>query len=170
VGKYIRKEPELVKKIHQEGHQVANHTENHPFLINFYSSKGLTREIVSCQEVIQSITGHRPRYFRQVCGLVNINLGLVLKELDLVLVGWQVSSRDLHNKTPEELVRRLKKNVRPGAIILFHDGGEPNPKTRDDSLSKALPEIIDFFRKEGFSFLTVEELHKLQTAGMHNPS
>lgn len=162
IGKYVKKEPELVRRIHQGGHQVANHTETHPFLINFHSTKGLKREIISCQEVIRSITGHRPGYFRQVCGLVNISLGPVLKELDLILVGWQLSSRDLHKKTPEELVSRIKKKIRPGAIVLFHDGGEPNPKKRDDSLSKALPEIIDHLREEGFSFLTVEELHKLQ--------
>ncbi len=164
VGKHCRKEPELVKMIHQEGHQIANHTENHPFLINFYSAKGLVREIISCQEAIHSIIGLWPRYFRQVCGMVNVNLGRVVKKLDLVLVGWQVSSRDMHKKTSEEIVRRLQKKIRPGAIVLFHDGGEPNPKIRDASLSRALPEIIDHLRERGFSFLTVEELHMLHKA------
>jgi len=161
VGKHVRKEPELLKRIHQEGHQVANHTENHPFLINFYSAKGLAKEILSCQEAIHSIIGLRPRYFRQVCGMVNINLGLIVKELDLILVGWQVSSRDMHKKTPEEIVRQIQRKIRPGAICLFHDGGIPRSMVPGDFLSKALPEIIDRLREKGFSFLTVKELHML---------
>lgn len=164
VGKNVRKEPELLRRIHQEGHQVANHTENHPFLINFYSGKRLLKEIISCQHAIHAIIGLRPRYFRQVCGMVNLNLGHVVKELDLILVGWQVSSRDMHKKTSEAIVRRIQRNVRPGSIVLFHDGGVPNSLVHADSLSKALPEIIDLLQERGFSFMTVEELHRLHRA------
>lgn len=160
IGKNVRSYPRIVEDLHSDGHQIGNHTDTHPFLINFYSTKALAREIVSCQKTIRSTVGITPRYFRQVCGMVNINLGLLVEKLDLILVGWQVRSRDLKVNKPEEIINRIQRRVRPGAIILFHDGGEPNPRV-NHSLIKALPEVIDILRERGYSFLTVEELHLL---------
>jgi peptidoglycan/xylan/chitin deacetylase (PgdA/CDA1 family) len=160
VGRNVEKYPELVIEIDRAGHQIANHTFNHPSLINFYSKKRLKKEMLKGQESIYSVIHKRPKFFRQVAGIVNIQLGKFVDNLGLVLVGWDVSPGDIRERRPDRIIKRVVGGVRNGSIILMHDGAEPWVAGREAIISETLPAIIEGIKNRGFGFATVEELYK----------
>jgi peptidoglycan/xylan/chitin deacetylase (PgdA/CDA1 family) len=158
-GKNVEKYPGLTERIHRSGHQIANHTYSHPLLISFYSRRRLKTELLRGEESISSSIGNKPRFFRQVAGVVNPQLGDVMGELDLVLVGWDVRLGDLREKKAQPMVGRAVARVRSGSILLLHDGSEPCVGGRDGLLQEALPLLIDGIRECGFEFATVADLY-----------
>jgi peptidoglycan/xylan/chitin deacetylase (PgdA/CDA1 family) len=124
VGARARAHPDLVKRCHAEGHLLANHSDRHSCLTNFYRAQGLRRELEACQATLEEITGERPRYYRPPVGLMNPSVQPVAQSLGLELVGWQVRSLDtVTSRSPAEVARRVLARIRPGGVILLHDGG-----------------------------------------------
>ena len=62
---------------------------------------------------------------------------------------WTVNTADYTGKTPAQILRRIERNLRCGAVILLHDGP---PET-----AEALPEIIDFIRRKGYRLVSLDE-------------
>lgn len=124
VGARARAHPELVRRCRVEGHLLANHSDRHSGLTNFLRGRGLRRELEACQAALEEITGERPRYYRPPVGLLNPSVQPVAHALGLELVGWQVRSLDtVVSRDPAAVARRVLARVRPGGIILLHDGG-----------------------------------------------
>ena len=73
-------------------------------------------------------------------------------------MNWDVIPRDWTNRGAETIVSRVIDNVKPGSVILMHDGDSPLNKGSRAQTVQALPEIIDKLRADGYSFLTIEEL------------
>lgn len=127
VGENVRREPELVRRCHNEGHLVENHSDRHAWYTNFLSKRAMTREVAACSAGIKAITGANPRYFRPPIGLSNPATGPAAAHSELIIVGWQVRGLDGRRSDPDAVVRRVLKQVKAGGIILLHDGGrDPN--------------------------------------------
>jgi peptidoglycan/xylan/chitin deacetylase (PgdA/CDA1 family) len=157
-GKNVERYPNIALHIKAEGHSVGNHTYSHPFLY-LRSRRFMADEIDRTQEVLWKVTGERSAIFRPPYGARWPGLVPVLRERGLQLVNWSDTGYDWKYNS-EEIVRSTLKRLKPGAIILLHDGLEvPRPRPVDQSATvQALPAIIDSASEAGFSFVTVSEL------------
>ena len=152
VGKRAEQHPELVRRALAEGHLVENHTWSHRSLFCFLTPGRLRAEIETCTEILQRISGRRPRYFRSPVGLRHALLRPYLRRAGLEYISWRIRSRDTLNVKSGTLTGRILNKVMPGDIVLLHDrraGGV-------DVLLGVLPRVIDELRARGFDFVRVD--------------
>jgi len=156
-GKNVERVPELIRRIHAEGHTLGNHTYSHPFLY-FLSRVRIAEEIDRTQEAIEKATGYLPKLFRPPYGVRWFGLLPVLRERQMRLVQWSDTGYDWKHGT-EATVRATVKDLGPGAVILLHDGHEARlpGEVEQSSTVKALPTIIDRVREAAFEFVPVSE-------------
>lgn len=156
-GKNVERLPAIVRRAMAEGHTLGNHTYSHLFLY-FRCRATMTAEIDRSQEVLERVTGQRPKLFRPPYGGRWFGLYPVLRERGMQLVLWSNSGYDWKNDM-DGIVRDTLKALRPGAVILLHDGLERRPPNEINQIStvRALPQIIDGVRKAGFTFVPIQE-------------
>ena len=125
VGKRVAAERELAARIVREGHLLENHSFAHSNATNFFTIPRLKAELARAQEAIQQVTGIAPKFFRPPMGLSNPNVFHAARALGLKVVGWTARGFDTQTCDPERVVKRLVRQLQPGAIILLHDGNIP---------------------------------------------
>lgn len=156
VGREIQLHPELARQEVAEGHVIGNHTWDHPVLKLLDEGHDIM-EIEKCEKEIEKICGRKTHFFRPPKGLWDGDTFLAAAELGYRMILWSVALEHHAAKTPEEMARRVLKKVRPGMIILAHDGEPCHPVNRSKTM-KALPLLVDGLLKEGYTFVTVPEL------------
>jgi peptidoglycan-N-acetylglucosamine deacetylase len=157
-GKNVERHPDVLRRIRAEGHSVGNHTYSHPFLC-LRARRRIGEEIDRTQEAVRKITGEPPSLFRPPYGVRWFGLRQVLRERGLRMVMWSDSGLDW-KQGAEAIASTALKNLRPGAILLLHDGhGVLPPEAVDRSATvRALPRIIDSaLGAGGFSFVSVKD-------------
>ncbi len=125
IGKKVDADPALANRILREGHLLENHTYEHSYATNFYSTAKLTTELTRTQQVIEKHSGTTPKYFRPPVGLSNPNTFHAAAALRLKVVGWNIRGLDTKLTDPVRIVQRIERGLKPGAIILLHDGNIP---------------------------------------------
>lgn len=159
VGKNVEDYPQIAQRIAQEGHNIGNHTYSHKSLIPL-SNKKTMWEIKEAEKVIEEATGIRTTLFRPPRGIYSKFSRKFLKDERYTIVLWTISAVDWAELTPNSILKNVIKKVEPGTIILLHDSGDLiTYKGGDRSATvKALPDIIDNLRSQGYEFVTVEQL------------
>jgi peptidoglycan/xylan/chitin deacetylase (PgdA/CDA1 family) len=152
VGARVLDNPDVAKRIVSEGHETGNHTFHHAWWTNFLLERALAMEIGCARDAILDTAGVAPRYFRPPMGLTNPHTRGALREAGLELVGWDVHSLD-RREEPDAVIERVASRVRPGSIILLHDGGVDANKAVE-----IVNGIVARLKQRGYSFLTVSEL------------
>jgi len=157
-GQNVERSPGILRRIQAEGHTIGNHSYSHPFPY-FRSRSFFAREIDLTQEVIERVTGKRPKFFRPPFGARWLGLQPVLSARGLRLVNWSDTGYDW-KLDAEGVARETLKTLGPGSIILLHDGRNTYPPQRVDRSStvKALPAILEGAAKAGFTFVGLDEL------------
>lgn len=114
----------LVHEIIARGHGVANHTYSHPqFSFWCASPRRAAAEIDRCTAVLREITGRTPIWFRAPVGMANPFVHIALRARGLRLVGWSDRGFDtIKGSAPAAIVRRIFRGLRPGGIVLLHEG------------------------------------------------
>jgi len=156
-GKRVEKNPDLMRRIAAEGHEIGNHTYSHLFLY-FKSRRRMAQEIDRTQECIEKVLGRRPTFFRPPYGARWFGLVPTLRERELNMVMWSATGYDWKKDTAGIVAAALKE-LRPGAILLLHDGLESNDPNRVDRSRtiEALPQIISQVRARGYTFVPLQE-------------
>jgi len=157
VGENIDKYPEVLKRIHKEGHEIGNHGNSHK-RIAFMKSQQIAKEILITEEKIHYLTNTRPTIFRVPYGLFGSNLPATTQLLNLEVIGWNVDSLDWKNPGVEIIIDNVIKDVTEGSIILMHDGSNEDKIPNHDQTLSALPQIIGNLQENGYSFVTTSEL------------
>ncbi len=119
-GKNAERNPELVRRIVAEGHTLGNHTYSH-LLICFKGRQRLAEEIDRAQETLESVAGYRPKVFRPPYGVRWFGLVPTLLERGMHLILWSAAGYDW-KKDATGIVEATLKGLKPGAVILLHDG------------------------------------------------
>jgi polysaccharide deacetylase family sporulation protein PdaB len=145
----------ITKRIHEEGHDIGNHTYWHPKLDTEKPDR-FHWELTKTQNVLQDILGFRPSLFRPPYGAFSEEMLKMASEMGYSTIAWSVDSVDWMQLSPEQIQKNVLSNVHPGAIILMHDGGNWDM----DLLGtvNALHEIIPRLKEDGIEFVTVSEL------------
>lgn len=162
-GLWAEKYPEVVKELSEDPlFEIGNHSYSHPafaypcFKLPPVNSKQKNEEIGQAQEVLKKIIGYYPHLFRFPGGCYEKSDLAITKKYGLTVVHWNVDSEDAFNASTQKIVENVKKEVKPGAIIVFHLNGNKNaPKT-----AEALPEVINYLKKQGYSFVKISDLLK----------
>lgn len=148
VGRKAARHPELVKAIVEAGHAVGLHSYAHDRLLSLRREKTVREDLRRGLEAIERITGTRPTLFRPPIGHTNPNIARVADALDLTVVGWSAAGRDgLAGAHADDVVARVRRDLRDGAIVLLHDA--PETGDREPAGVKALPAILKAIAAEG---------------------
>ncbi|MGW7432396.1 polysaccharide deacetylase family protein [Streptomyces sp. NPDC054861] len=147
--KHVDRYPEVVKRIADEGHEVANHTWTHRILTDLDADQ-VRDELSRTQNAIEKITGRKPTLMRPPQGRTDDTVSEVSRELGLAQILWSVTAKD-YATTDSALIRqRTVDGAKGDGIILLHD--------IYDGTVPAVPGIIDELKQRGFTFVTVPQL------------
>lgn len=150
IGKCVAEYPDIAKRIVNEGHEIANHSWNHPQLTKL-SPAAFDDEISQTSDAIEKATGIRPVTMRPPYGAINPTLTKRLnEEYGLSVILWSVDPQDWKIRKSDHVSSHIIKNTAPGAIILAHD---IHASTID-----AMPAALDTLQSKGYKFATVSEL------------
>ncbi|MEZ4674714.1 MAG: polysaccharide deacetylase family protein [Caldilineaceae bacterium] len=152
MGDPVTRYPEIVNHILDNGHELGNHSFTHDNMLA-HSASDIAAELIMTEKAVQDA---RPGattkpLFRAPFGAINSSIVRIAHEEGFQVVGWTVDSRDWNeNITAEQIYVQVTRSICPGAIVALHD---INPESQI-----ALPHIIDYLRRAGYSFATVSEL------------
>lgn len=122
VGSHSQAKPDLVRRIHAEGHEVGNHTWTHRPLTVGCCLPGA--QVARTEELLQRLAPGSRRVFRPPFGLIGARGGSALARWGLTPIYWSVVPGDWDPLTPEVIRRRVLAEVHPGAVVVLH-GGRP---------------------------------------------
>lgn len=123
VSERAQQRPDLVAAIRARGHDIGNHTATHPSSRFWCLGPGrASEEIGTAQQVLASLSGERPRWFRSVAGHTNPFVAPALTRHGLERVSWSARGFDAVSGDPDRVVKRVARDLRPGAIVLVHEG------------------------------------------------
>jgi peptidoglycan/xylan/chitin deacetylase (PgdA/CDA1 family) len=155
-GHHVRRLPKVSREIIEAGHEIGNHTDTHPALY-FRSPQYILDQLRRAQETIVGETGFTPHLFRAPYGARWFGLREAQQRTGLVGVMWTSLARDWVLPA-RDIIRRLEKAARPGAIICMHDGRvlkhNPDIQPTIDAVAELLPRWLE----EGYEIVTVSEL------------
>jgi len=149
VGEWVDKYPESVKALHDAGHEVMNHSDDHPHMTEL-SETQIMENVSACDDKIEAVTGVRPFLFRPPYGDYNDKVIRTLREMGHYPIQWDVDSLDWKESGVQDIVDRVLGKVQPGSIVLFHNAAKYTPQ--------ALPTVIEGLIREGYSFVPISEL------------
>ncbi|WP_406114853.1 polysaccharide deacetylase family protein [Kitasatospora purpeofusca] len=141
IGENAVEHPDLVREIAARGHHIANHTWTHPDLRHLSEVK-VREELERTSELLHRTTGKAPSWFRAPGGDWSPASLRVSAELGMRPMAWSVDPRDWARPGTVVITDRILKDVRPGAIVLNHDGGGDRSQTVA-ALKAYLPVLID---------------------------
>ncbi|WCR57896.1 polysaccharide deacetylase family protein [Wolbachia endosymbiont of Ctenocephalides felis wCfeJ] len=145
-----KKTSEVVRQIHETGHELGNHSWSHRKL-TLLASKEQLQELEKTNIAIKNATEQNIKWFRPPYGCHDDSLIENTDRLNMYSILWTVDSLDWQGDEPEILVERVVSNVHNGAIILFHDHDNKS------NTVEALPHIIRILKKSGYEFVTLSE-------------
>lgn len=142
--------PDLIVRMHREGHTVGTHTQNHTFKFHFGSPTYIQREIEDAVAVVAGILPASPTLFRPPQGLRTPFFSSGWQRTrGLTCVTWSVRGFDSFQTTAGAIVARVSKGLVPGAIVTLHDGtGLGGGTDREPTLS-ALTTLLSECKTRG---------------------
>lgn len=155
IGKNAVLYDDVFRKCVQKGHEIGNHTYSHKSAKNCVYEE-LKKEALHTNSIIEGITHKKTALFRPPTGFYNENCLRLSRELGFNTVLWNIDTRDWAHTPADKIVSNIKRNVKNGSIILFHDY-----VTYPSPTPCALSAIIPFLISRGYRFLTVSELIEL---------
>ena len=160
VGEHVRRFPDIARRVAAPGggHEVGNHTLRHRKL-HLRGPRWIAAELERTHEIIAATTGRAPRTFRAPHGYRNPFVARAARRLGYTVFGWTFGVWDSDARvSAAEIRRRVARRLRPGAILLLHDGDGYDPSGDRRRTAEALPAIIADARAAGYTFGSLGEL------------
>jgi peptidoglycan/xylan/chitin deacetylase (PgdA/CDA1 family) len=136
----------------REGDVPGDHTFTHPDLARLHTP-AVRGQLLSTIAAIRAQSGYTPCVFRPPYGDVDAAVIRTARSLGLATIGWNVDPSDYAQPGTAAIVRRVLEQVRPGSIIISHDGGGPRVQTL-----AAYPKIIAKLHGRGYRIVTIPQL------------
>lgn len=162
LGKNAEQFPRLVKQIYKEGHEIGNHSYSHESLI-FKSLTFIRQEIETTDQIIRQSGYEGTIHFRSPYGRKLIGLPWVLYQSNRPHILFDVIPDDWASPGVSTIVDRILSQVKPGSIILCHDGNGDNKGQDRSQTVEAIPIIVEKLKAEGYRFVTISELLRYET-------
>jgi peptidoglycan/xylan/chitin deacetylase (PgdA/CDA1 family) len=150
IGKHVKKYPDLLKKMHSEGHDIGNHSYTHSNFIGFKITDGWLMELKNTDQAIFNVTGKKTSLFRPPFGVTTPHLAKAIKVTGHKVIGWNIRPFDTTLKNRETILKRITNRVKPGSVILMHDNHE--------QIEYVLEQLLQFLKKQDYEMVTINDL------------
>lgn len=142
VGEQAREHPDLLRTIVAEGHQLCDHSENHDERIARLSAADLKAQITKARDaILAALPGVRIPWFRSPGGSWSAPVRDAAASLGMRPLDWSVDSRDWERGGADRIFATVKRELRPGGVVLMHDAGGNREQTVA-ALKKLLPWLV----------------------------
>ena len=156
VGNFIKDNPELIKRMVQEGHIVGNHTLTHPDMSSISSVEAFHKELAGVEKLYEDLTKTpMTKFYRPPRGIYSTKNLSMAKELGYKTFFWSLAYVDWYEDsqpTKEEAFDKLLTRIHPGAVVLLHSTSKTNAEILDELLTK--------WEEMGYTFRALTELVK----------
>ncbi|GAB2501193.1 hypothetical protein GCM10008929_22290 [Alkalibacterium psychrotolerans] len=155
-GTGVNNHPQAIRNIANQGHQVANHSYNHPDFTKI-SATEMRSQLQRTEDIIRNVTGRTTKpFFRPPFGAYNSTVNQVVGDAGYRYnVMWTIDTIDWTGNSSTDIINRVMSRITPGAIILMHTGaGAPGTPV-------ALPTIITRLKGQGYRFVTMSQMMNL---------
>jgi len=149
IGKKIEEHPDLIRLIHESGHEVGNHSYSHSSTIDWKSTAGWKQELHACNKLITTYTGNPTPSFRPPYGITTPHLALALPTWQN-LIGWNCRAFDTQEGSSKKIVAKLKRQIDAGSIVLLHD---THPR-----IIPILEQLLPYLKSKGLQSVSVKTL------------
>jgi peptidoglycan/xylan/chitin deacetylase (PgdA/CDA1 family) len=147
VARKAEEHPDVVRAILDAGHAVGLHSYAHDRLFALRRERRVRADLERGIATLEKLTGSRPTLFRPPIGHTNPIIARVADKLDLTVVGWSAAGHDgVATANAEDVVSRVRRSLRDGAIVLLHDA--PETGNREPAAVRALPILLDALAAE----------------------
>jgi len=150
IGNRVDQNPALVKRIHNEGHLVGNHSYWHAATFDLQRASTIAKELTDTDTSIFNTIGVRPKFFRPPYGVTNPMVSKAVRQNKYTVIGWSVRSFDTVIQDRQKLFKRITRSLKGGDIVLFHDYSE--------STIEILPAFLQHVSALGLKIVRVDEL------------
>lgn len=152
-GHYAKDQPELMKRMVNEGHLIGNHSWSHPDMTRI-SDDRIKEELDKVKQEVAAVTGQKEMPFmRPPRGVFSERMLAVSKQLGYRNVFWSVAYADWDTKKQkgrQYAYDKVMAQLHPGAVILLHSVSKDN--------AEAIGQIIEDARKLGYEFKSLDQL------------
>jgi polysaccharide deacetylase family sporulation protein PdaB len=146
---WVEKYPNVTKQIVAAGHELGNHSATHPHM-NALSEEEIYQELEDTNNLLERLTGQKPKLFRPPFGEYNNTLIRVVEELGMKTIQWSVDSLDWRDLSAREITTLVLEQIEPGAIVLFHNNAQHTPA--------ALGPILEQLQADGYEIVPISQL------------
>lgn len=154
VGNYMERNPELVKRMVEEGHIVANHTMHHYDMSKYSDETAFVKELTDLENLFRDVTGQElPKFYRPPQGIYSQQNLEMAQKMGYKTVFWSLAYVDWNNDAQpsrEQAMSKLIPRIHNGAVVLLHSTSRTN--------AEILDELLTQWKKMGYSFGTIPEL------------
>jgi peptidoglycan/xylan/chitin deacetylase (PgdA/CDA1 family) len=150
IGKKAYSQREIVVKIHEDGHIIGNHSWTHSLFFPFLSTSAVRQELADFSELFKQMIRDSVVFFRPPFGVVNPNIVRAAERNGYVLTGWSIRSLDTVISNKKRIVRRIKKRLKGGDIILFHDTTQ--------GIDEIVRKFIEYAKTEQYTFVRLDQI------------
>ena len=154
VGNYLERNPDLVRRMVEEGHIVGNHTMHHYDMSKISDKETFTKELQDLEALYRQVTGQElQKFYRPPQGIYSETNLEMAKALGYKTVFWSLAYVDWNNDsqpTREQAMSKLLPRIHNGAVILLHSTSKTN--------AEILDELLTQWEEMGYSFQSITEL------------
>ncbi len=154
IGKNIKGNESILKKIDAEGHIIGNHSYSHSYWIDFKCVRGFKEELNQTTEIVYQLLGKKMRLFRPPYGVITPSLIGASKLLNYFIIGWNIRSFDTTKDSVQIITQRIEKKIKPGAIILLHD--------TTDKIIQVLEQTLIYTKENDYQIVSLEQLLQIE--------
>lgn len=148
IGRQVEHNPDLVQLLVEGGHFVGNHSYSHKATFPMFSKKRMVDEIQKTNRLIEKHTGEHCSYFRPPFGVTNPTMARSVSQLNMKVVGWSLRSFDTMDREGGKALKKIKKNLKSGDIILLHD--------HSPHILSILEELLCYLNNHNYKTLRVD--------------
>lgn len=158
VGVNVERAPQIVRRAFEAGHDIGSHSMEHRRECALRLSG--SSHIDSASRLLEQTLGARPLLYRPPWGWLTPWEGKRLSERGYTVVGWDVFTLDWVTPPPpgERLAHEARRRVKPGSIVLFHDGRPFQPSWQAEETLAAVRRLVPPLRDAGYEFVTASNL------------
>ncbi len=156
LGNNVKEHPETIRKMHQIGCEIGNHTNDHKNLTQL-KPKEMKQQIDATNAEVRKLIGENTKFVRPPYGAVDSEVKKTIKE---PFIFWSVDTLDWERQNADEIVGYVLKQVKDGDIVLMHD-------IHSYSVTAAI-QLVDELQARGYQLVTVSEMAEVRGVTLQN--
>jgi peptidoglycan-N-acetylglucosamine deacetylase len=160
IGHLLEQASDIGDRAAREGHEIGNHSWQHSYVQNFFSTRAHLDDIERSERLIRRVApSDVSPLFRAPVGFKSPELARAAHARSLKIIAWSIHSRDTIDRNPRRIAERVLRRIQPGDIVLMHDG-HPTAGAHRRQVIEALPLILAGLRTRGLQAVTVSDLSR----------